>query len=89
MEILVQNSLPSKAPQFCPQPFWFMNGIEKSVRIGTHNFNYVDYLEAWEGFNCYTYRSYNALAEINDKIKEAFREAHEGRYYNSKKNKKK
>lgn len=70
----IQNSLPNTAPAFCNTPFFYVNGLEKSVKIGTKSFNYIDYLEAWRGRDCYTNRSEDALTRIRSKIKRAFQE---------------
>ena len=71
-DTLVQNSLPTRAPDFCVHPFWFVSGCEKRVKIGRETFNYIDYLEAWEHHDCGTYRSNDSLDKIRQKIKEAF-----------------
>ena len=73
-EVLVQNSLSSKVPAFCVTPRWYISGLEKKVKIGSRSFNYIDYLEAWEHLDCGTFRSRNALADIKDRIAEAFQE---------------
>lgn len=70
--VLIQNILTSKTPDFCTKPFWFVNGLEKKVKIGKKIFNAIDYLEAWCNINCFTYRSTNALDKIYIEIKKAF-----------------
>ena len=72
---LVQNSLPTEAPDFCSTPFWYINGLEKSVKIGVQSFNYIDYLEAWCHKDCYTYRPLEHLDAISSKIEQAFARA--------------
>lgn len=72
VETKVQNYLPTKAPDFCGRPFWFVNGGEKVVKIGRKCFNYMDYLEAYCNIDCGTYRSRDALEMIYRKIQEAF-----------------
>ena len=72
-EALIQNSLPTEAPAFCSTPFWFVNGLEKSVKIGTQIFNYIDYLEAWCSIDCNTHRKRDHLDLIRDKISLAFK----------------
>lgn len=77
-ETLVQNSLPTKAPDFCTRPFWFVSGCEKKVKIGRETFNYIDYLEAWEQHDCGTYRSRDSLDKIAQKIRNAFLTVEQG-----------
>lgn len=71
---LVQNSLPTTAPAFCNRPYWFVCGGEKKVKIGKALFNYIDYLEAWCGMDCGTYRSRDTLYDVSKKIEAAFQE---------------
>lgn len=70
----VQNSLPTRAPAFCNRPFWYVNGGEKKVKIGKESFNYIDYLEAWCGMDCGTYRSRDTLYSLEKRIEKAFME---------------
>lgn len=72
--ILVQNCLTTKTAPFCTRPTWFVNGLEKKVKIGKKIFNAIDYLEAWCNINCFTYRSTEALENIYLEIKKAFAE---------------
>lgn len=73
-ELLVQNSIPIKDPGFTKGPTWFMNGNEKSVKIGNKVFNYIDYLEAFSKIDCNTHRSEWVLRTIEKKILEAMDE---------------
>lgn len=73
-EELIQNSLGTTAPEFCLTPHWYVNGLEKQVKIGRKSFNYMDYCEAWLNLNCYTYRSADTLDTIYRQILAAFRE---------------
>ena len=69
----LQNStITSKCPPFAYTRHWYMSGLEKKVKIGKVSFNYIDYLEAWVGLDCNTYRSSYTLDSIRAKIKEAF-----------------
>lgn len=68
---LIQNSIYIKAPQMTTRPTWFMNGNTKSVKIGKSIFNYIDYLEAYRGINCNTYRSQEHLITIRKQIEKA------------------
>lgn len=70
--VLYQNCLPTRVPAFCTKPTWFVNGLEKKVKIGKKIFNAVDYMEAWCNINCFTYRSNDALEKIYLDIKKAF-----------------
>lgn len=72
--VLIQNLLTTKTPTFCTRPFWFVNGLEKKVKIGKRIFSAIDYLEAWCNINCFTYRSTEALERIFIEIKKAFHE---------------
>lgn len=76
-EVLYQNLLTSKDPGFTTHPVPFINGCEKSYRIGKRTFNAIDYMEAWAGISCYTYRSEDALWKIRKEIQEAFDEMEE------------
>lgn len=69
---LVQGILPTRAPDFCHTPVFYINGVEKMVKIGRSSFNYIDYLEAWQNIDCGTYRSRDSLREIELRIKQAF-----------------
>lgn len=70
--VKVQGTLPIKAPAFCTQPFWYVSGVEKKVKIGTKAFNYIDYLEAYQNIDCHTFRSREALYKILKEIEKAF-----------------
>lgn len=69
---LVQNCLPTRAPDFCTTPFWYVCGNEKKVKVGRESFNYIDYLEAWHGMDCGTYRSRDSLDKIYLRIRDAY-----------------
>jgi hypothetical protein len=77
-ETLIQNSLPTRAPDFCSKPFWYVRGNEKVVKIGKEVFNYIDYLEAWANHDCGTYRSEESLIRIRQKIRDAFLSIEQG-----------
>lgn len=71
---LIQNSIYVECPQVTTRPTWFMNGDVKSVKIGKSIFNYIDYLEAYQGISCNTYRSPDSLIPIRRQIENALRE---------------
>lgn len=73
-DFLTQNSISNKCPDFTTRPTWYINGIEKCVKIGSKTFNYIDYLEAWCNFDCNTYAPREYLADIRKAIKSAFNE---------------
>ena len=75
--VLYQESLTDKDPGFTTHPVPFVNGCEKSYRIGKRTFNYIDYMEAWVGIPCYTYRSEDSLRVIRKEIQKAFDEIEE------------
>lgn len=75
--VLYQNNLTGKDPGFTTHPVPFVNGCEKSYRIGKRTFNYIDYMEAWAGISCYTYRSEDSLWKIRKEIQAAFDEIDE------------
>ena len=71
-KVIYQDSLPGSAPAFCKKPFAYVNGCKKTVRIADKDFNYIDYMEAWCGISCYTYRSDDALYKLRKQMQEAF-----------------
>lgn len=73
-EVLVQNSLTSKVPEFCGRPTWYVSGCEKKVKIGRQSFNYIDYLEAYCHHDCGTHRREPALINIRQQIQAAIDE---------------
>lgn len=58
---------------FAKKPTWMHRGIEKVVKIGYEYFNYIDYLEAWCGIDCHTYRKEASMVKIRNEIKEALK----------------
>lgn len=73
----VQNSIPVKDPGYTHRPTWFMNGDVKSVRIADKTFNYIDYLEAYVGIDCYTYRNKDdiRMIKLREEIEAAIQKA--------------
>jgi hypothetical protein len=73
-ETLTQNSIPNRCPDFTTRPTWYINGLEKCVKIGSKTFNYIDYLEAWCSFDCNTYAPREYLTDMRKEIEAAFHE---------------
>ena len=73
----VQNIIPVKDPGYTHKPVWFMHGDTKSVRIADKTFNYIDYLEAYVGIDCYTYRNKDdiRMIRLRKEIEEAIAKA--------------
>ena len=77
---LYQNSLEYKQPPaFCTKPYFYISngliagaGPTKTVRVADDDYNYIDYLEAHLGFDCYTYRSRDVLDKIDRQIMKSF-----------------
>lgn len=70
----VQNFLKSSAPDFCPNPYWYIQGLEKKVKIGYKSFNSIDYLEAYCNIDCGTHCNYEYLDKVYKEIQKAFEE---------------